>query len=284
MPQMCGCAVDRAASCRRTARVGETGAVGTLDGYVVDPQGLSALALANYGHFTSMRVEDGGVRGLGVHLERLARDCRRVFDTDLDLDRVRRYTRDALLDVARPILVRVTVFDPALDVGDAGVDATPSVLVMLRPAPATGAPPMRLTTAVYQRELPEVKHVGLFGPVRLRRAARRGGADDVLFVDAGGTVCETSIANIGFIDGDRVVWPRADWLHGVTMKLISDIVDTVTEPVTTGRLATLDAAFVTNAAVGVRPVGAVDGTRWAGEPSALRLVRERYAEVRPEPL
>jgi branched-subunit amino acid aminotransferase/4-amino-4-deoxychorismate lyase len=143
---------------------------------------------------------------------------------------------------------------------------------------------MRLTTAVYQRELPDVKHVGLFGPVRLRRAARRGGADDVLFVDAAGRVCETSIANVGFIDGDRVVWPRAEWLHGVTMQLISDVVHTATEPVTTARLATLDAAFVTNAAVGIRPVGAIDDTRWAGEPPALRRMRERYADVRPEPL
>jgi branched-subunit amino acid aminotransferase/4-amino-4-deoxychorismate lyase len=264
--------------------------VATLDGDVVDARRLSTLATVNYGHFTSMRVEHGGVRGLGLHFERLARDCRRVFDTELDLDRVRHYAGDAVAGATRPVVVRVTVFDPALDVGDAGRDAVPSVLVTLRPAPPERQPPLRLTTAVYQRELPEVKHVGLFGPVRLRRAARRGGADDVLFTDAVGTVCETSIANVGFIEGDRVVWPRADCLHGVTMRLITDIteitdmVDTATESVTVDRLGSLDAAFVTNAAVGVRPVGAIDDTRWAGEPSALRRIRERYADIRPEPL
>lgn len=266
-----------------TAGMGETGAVATLDGGPVDPARLSALAMVNYGHFTSMRVEDdGGVRGLGLHLERLARDCRRVFEADLDLDRVRRYVRDALADVARPVIVRVTVFDPVLGVADAGADADPSVLVTLRAAPAPGGTPSRLVSAVYRRELPEVKHVGLFGPVRLRRAARRGGADDVLFIDADGRVCETSIANIGFIAGERVVWPRAEWLHGVTMRLVSEIADTTTEPVTLGRLASMDAAFVTNAAVGVRPVGAVDDTHWTEEPPALRRIRERYADLAAE--
>jgi branched-subunit amino acid aminotransferase/4-amino-4-deoxychorismate lyase len=181
------------------------------------------------------------------------------------------------------VTVRVTVFDPALQISDPGIDADPSILVTVRPAPDSG-PPLRLATAVYRRESPRVKHVGLFGSVRLRRAARRGGADDVLFTDAGGTVCETSIANIGFIDGDRVVWPRADWLHGVTMRLVSGVVETVTEPITVNRLAELNGAFVTNAALGVRPVGAIDGTHRADEPPALRRIRDRYAEIRPDQL
>ena len=32
---------------------------------------IESLALTNYGHFTTMRVEDGRVRGLGMHLDRL---------------------------------------------------------------------------------------------------------------------------------------------------------------------------------------------------------------------
>jgi branched-subunit amino acid aminotransferase/4-amino-4-deoxychorismate lyase len=255
--------------------------VATLDGDDVDAGRLSVLATVNYGHFTSMRVQDRAARGLGLHLERLARDCRRVFDAELDLDRVRRYARNAVADMTGPVIVRVTVFDPALEVGDAGADAVPSVLVTTRAAPVPG-PPLRLRTAVYQRELPEVKHVGLFGPVRLRRRARRAGADDVLFTDADGAVCETSIANIGFIDGDRVVWPRADWLDGVTMRLVSTIVDTSTERVTVDRLTSLSGAFVTNAAVGIRPVGAVDDAHWTEEPTVLRRIRELYADLRPE--
>jgi branched-subunit amino acid aminotransferase/4-amino-4-deoxychorismate lyase len=260
----------------------------TLDGVPVAPGGWGQLGLVNYGHFTSMRVETGGVRGLGAHLERLVRDCRRVFDTELDPERVRRYLRDTLDGVSRPILARVTVFDPALTVVDPGADAVPSVLVTVRPAgglsASGGGSRVRLSSAVYQRELAAVKHVGLFGPMRLRREAQRRGADDVLFIGADGAVCEASVANIGFIDGDRVVWPRADWLPGVTMRLIDEVADTATETVDVADLGGLDAAFVTNSATGVRPVGVVDDVRWTGEPAGLGRLRARYLGIRPEPI
>src|SRR6266540_2864338 len=44
-----------------------------LDGRPVDPAELATLALYNYGHFTSMRVDAGRVRGLTLHLDRLVR-------------------------------------------------------------------------------------------------------------------------------------------------------------------------------------------------------------------
>lgn len=66
-----------------------------LNGRPVGADELQALALTNYGHFTSMRVEDGRVRGLALHLERLARDCRAVFGAELDTGRVRELARRA---------------------------------------------------------------------------------------------------------------------------------------------------------------------------------------------
>ncbi|MGH3989809.1 MAG: aminotransferase, partial [Pseudonocardiaceae bacterium] len=83
-----------------------------LNGVPADLDQLTALGLTNYGHFTSMRVDDQRVRGLPFHLQRLMRDCRRVFDADLDPDRIRYFVRHALVDVSRPVVVRMTVFDP----------------------------------------------------------------------------------------------------------------------------------------------------------------------------
>lgn len=57
---------------------------------------ITVLALTNYGHFTTMLVDDNRVRGLSLHLDRLARDCRELFDTTLELDRVRDLVRHAL--------------------------------------------------------------------------------------------------------------------------------------------------------------------------------------------
>jgi hypothetical protein len=44
---------------------------------------LSA-ALQNYGHFTSMQIRDGGVRGLALHLQRLQQSTRLLFGHELD--------------------------------------------------------------------------------------------------------------------------------------------------------------------------------------------------------
>lgn len=256
------------------------------NGGVADVDQVKVLALTNYGHFTSMRVEGGYVRGLSLHLERLVRDCRRVFDADLDPERVRYFVRHAVTGISRPILVRVTVFDPALELGRPGADAMPRVLVTTRPAPQKALPGLRLRSASYQRDMPEVKHVGLFGALHVRRIAQRSGFDDALFTDGNAVISEIATSNIGFVRGDRVIWPQAEYLPGVTMRLINQARD---EEVSTARirladLSEVDAVFATNAAVGVRPVAAIDDARWPGDHPVLCALRKQYAEIPPERL
>lgn len=204
---------------------------------MADLDQITALALINYGHFTSMRVEDQRVRGLSLHLERLMRDCRRVFDADLDPDRVRYLLRHAVADAPRSVVARVTVFDPDLPLGHPGADAEPQLLVTTRPAALTPLAALRLQSAQYCRELPDVKHVGLFGSLRHRRIAQRNGFDDVLFTNADTSISEAATSNIGFFDGDQIVWPQADCLPGVTMRLINQARDgqVSTAPVTLGQ-------------------------------------------------
>ena len=43
----------------------------TLNGKPVTSDALLTLALTNYAHFTSMRVDDQRVRGLALHMDRL---------------------------------------------------------------------------------------------------------------------------------------------------------------------------------------------------------------------
>src|SRR5438046_2674711 len=112
---------------------------------------VKALALTNYGHFTSMLVEDGGVRGLSLHMQRLARDCVRLFNVDLDTDLVRHYVRHALGENPPTTVARVTIYDPGLDLGTIGKEATPHVLVTAREAARTLPSPLRLQAAAYKR-------------------------------------------------------------------------------------------------------------------------------------
>lgn len=255
--------------------------VAELDGVAVNPDQLKALALINYGHFTSFRVEENLlVRGLSLHLARLVSDCRRLFDAELDTDRVRELVRRAVTGQA---VVRVTVFDPDLDLGHPGADAQPRVLVTTRAAAGSVAAPLRLHSTCHVRELSEVKHVGLFATIRHRRLAQRAGFDDVLFVGPDGVISEAATSNVGFVVDGRVVWPDAEWLPGVTMRLLTEG-NPELRRMTLAQLPEVDAVFATNAATGVRPVSTIDDVSWPIEHPELTALTRRYAEIQLEAL
>lgn len=243
---------------------------------------LRALALTNYGHFTSMLVEDNRVRGLSLHMQRLTRDCRQLFDVELDTEQIRSYIRAALGEQAQPTVVRVTVYDPSLDLGSIGGDAQPHVLVTTRAASTAPPGAWRLQAVSYQRDIPAIKHVGLFGAMKRRRDAQREGYDDVLFLNKDGTVSEIATSNIGCIRDGQIVWPRSEWLTGVTMTLLNQELDEplASEPLTLTDLKAMEAVFATNAATGVRPIAGVDNMEWASaKHPMLAELRELYAGI-----
>jgi branched-subunit amino acid aminotransferase/4-amino-4-deoxychorismate lyase len=254
-----------------------------LDGAPVSADELQVLALTNYGHFTTMRVEDGRVRGLLLHLDRLVRDCRVLFDAELDPDRVRALARRVAPDRGAAI-IRVTVFDPDLDLGHIGGEARPRVLVTTRPAGNLSLPPLSVGSVPFVREMAEVKSVGLFGALRHRRTMRRAGFDDALFVDARSHVSEGGTWNIGFVRAGEVVWPDAECLPGTTMRLLKDVHPFTVAPVRPAGVAEFEAAFATNAATGVRAVAAIDGRPLAGSHPMLDLLRKEYLAVPADPL
>ena len=60
-----------------------------IDGLPATADDLAHMALANYGAYTSFRVEDGGVRGLDLHLSRLDRQAVALFGESPPQDRFR---------------------------------------------------------------------------------------------------------------------------------------------------------------------------------------------------
>ncbi|MFD0415272.1 aminotransferase class IV [Streptomyces sp. NPDC127108] len=262
--------------------------VARLDGSPATADDLAALALYNYGHFTALRVEHGRVRGLALHLRRLADDSRTLFAAELDTGAVRAALRRVAERSEGPVTVRVTVCAPEMNL-DCPDTLTPVALISTRPAPPDVPPPLRLATASYVRDLPEVKHTSLFGTLRLRRDARRRGFDDALLLDPGGRVQEGTTFNVCGWDGARLLWPRASCLPGVTARLLREAataagVPALDAPVTRHELGALRGVFATNAAFGVRPVAAVDGTAVPVDPELLATLRALYAEVPAEPL
>ncbi|MFC9606679.1 aminotransferase class IV family protein [Streptomyces niveus] len=256
-----------------------------LNGRPADPESVKALALVNYGHFTSMRVDNQRVRGLALHMERLARDCRAVFDARLDVDRVREYVRRAVNRQDGTFVVRVSVFDPALDMGHPSSPATPHVLVTTRPTGPMPLPPLRAKSVPYVRDLPGVKHLGLFGALHARRAAQLSGFDDALFFGPDGLVSEGGTWNVGFVDAaGSVVWPKGDVLPGVTMALLQQYCTHTTAPVALGSVRGMEAAFATNTSIGVRAISAVDDIALPTEHPVLASMRDTYLSLPGDPV
>jgi branched-subunit amino acid aminotransferase/4-amino-4-deoxychorismate lyase len=256
--------------------------IAELDGRPVSAREWQTLALTNYGHFTTFRADGGRVRGLALHLARLDRDCRAVFGVPLDPDRVRDLVRRAVPanDVTT---VRVTVFDPGADLGHPAGARQPKILVTTRSAVTSPLPPLTVRSTVYARDSPEIKSVGLFGTLRQRRAAQLAGYGDVLFTDSAGLISEGCTWNIGFHDGDGVIWPDAPCLIGVTMRLLHDTGHR-SAPVPLTRIGSMRAAFATNAAIGVRAITRIDDVAFPEQDPVLDELRAAYAAIEPEPL
>ncbi|MFC9543078.1 aminotransferase class IV family protein [Streptomyces sp. NPDC056956] len=252
----------------------------TLNGKPASPDELLALALVNVGHFTSMRVDDGSIRGLPLHMERLTKDCKTVWGADLDTARVRDFVRQALDGQTQPCVVRVTIYDPKVDMGHPANAGEPQVLVTVRGAGTMPPAPLRAMSMPYARDLPEVKHVGLFGALHTRRSAQLAGFDDALFVGRDGLVSEGGTWNVGFVDQNgTVVWPQAPILPGVTMALLQQRAEHRITTVTLEQAKGMAAAFATNTSIGVRALAAIDDTQLPTEHPVLDRLRETYLSI-----
>ncbi|GGT48043.1 aminotransferase class IV [Streptomyces purpureus] len=235
-----------------------------------DPELIATLQSA-YGHFTAMQVRHGGVRGLGLHLDRLDGASRELFGTGVDKDHVRALMRQALRAAGRAeAAVRVYMYEG-------------TAMVTVREPFAFDDAPQALKSVPYQRPAAHLKHLGGFGQTYHREAVRREGFDEALLTAPDGTVSEGAVTNIAFWDGASVRWPDAPALHGVTMALLEPLLGSVRGPVTLADVPSFRAAFVTNSR-GIAPVSRIDETVLPGDERLMARVREAYASVEWETL
>jgi branched-subunit amino acid aminotransferase/4-amino-4-deoxychorismate lyase len=240
---------------------------------------LQALALNGYGHFTAMQVRGGRVRGLELHLARLGQATAELFGTSLDGALVCTYIRHALGATA-DASVRVYVQRPEQA-------QPPSVLVVIRP-PGGLRPEFRLEPVPYQRCLAHIKHLGDFGQVYYGQLAAQHGFDDALLTGPDGLVAEGSMTNIGFFDGNEVVWPAAAVLSGITMQLLQhglrgQSVPLRYRPVRLADLSSYATVFVTNSR-GIAPVAQVDDRKLPVDPEFMKLLADTYESAPWDPI
>src|SRR5262249_41102812 len=137
---------------------------------------------------SALRVRDGGVRGLELHIDRIVAATHELFGVALTRERVRNCLRHAVGGRAGEWSVRVNVFSRALDRDRPAAAAAPDILVSVAPAVASGSSPLSVKSFAFTRTLAHVKHVGTFPLFHYRRLAQQAGCDDAVFVDADGAL------------------------------------------------------------------------------------------------
>ncbi|MEV7628220.1 aminotransferase class IV [Actinoplanes sp. NPDC089786] len=223
-----------------------------LNGQPPSAQALATIAVTNYGHFTSMQVRDGKVRGMALHLARLDDANEKFFGDRGDVDdelRLRSWIRHALGDRS-DASVRVAYTDEG-------------VLISVSDPVEEPTTPIRVRTELYERPWPEQKHSATMGLRYAQRTAREAGYDDALFIGPDTLIREGSTWNVAFWDGGQVVLPMAPMLKGVTIVLLQIAMSMTgipwtTRPVRRDDLPDLLAAAAVNSHSPARRIAAVD--------------------------
>ena len=257
-----------------------------VDGEPVSTDDLTYLALVNYGAYTSFRVEAGAARGLGRHIDRLDASALELFGESPGEARFRDLMRTAVQG-HEACWLRVSLFSPELWARTPSWRGVPKVMTLAANPPPPLAASLRLATRIYARDAAHLKHTALFGLIQSRRQAQDGGFDDALFVDEASVISEGSLWNIGFMRGDRVTWPQAPMLSGVTQTLIEQGLADVgltaeTRPLKLTDLPDFDHAFISNSATPACTVREIDGHRFDSDPAVIERLQAAWASNPPE--
>lgn len=255
-----------------------------LDGRPLAEKDLPLLTMLHFGHFSSLQVRNGCVKGAALHLARLRAASQELFGTTLPEETLRDYLRSGV--AASPdCSLRINVFTTA---PDAKVFAPKDlrVLVSCTEPRQRGTGPLKVGMAVYERLLPGIKHAGIaVASLHHRRLARLQGFDDVLYTDAAGHVLEGSIWNIGFYDGLHFVFPEGPMLDGTALQLMQRGLQQLEHPVVQRKvhrdeLSVFSGAFLLNSSNPARIIAQIDETIFS-TPASLAMILEQAYEAMP---
>ena len=252
-----------------------------IDGAPADEADLIHQILHPYGAFTSFRVEGGGVRGLGLHIQRLQDSANELFGEGIPEDRLRAFLHQAVRE-RRDAWLRVSLFSRDIWMRKADAVGAPGVMVGVFDPPPPLAGALRLRSMVHAREAAHLKHVATFGLMRARRLAIQAGYDDALFVGEDGRVAEGSVWNIGFLKDDHVVWPEAPMLDGVAQALIRRHLPRIgmtdeRRCVRIDELGAFDGAFICNSATSAAGVAGIDDVEWSVDPGRIARLQAAWS-------
>jgi len=239
-----------------------------IDGRRLDGEAISPLDhgyLVGDGVFETLKTIDGIPFALTRHLARLRRSAAGLDLAIPDDEAIRAAVDEALASADTPFgRLRITVSSGRGPLGS-GRGEEPATLAVAH-SPASAWPPStRLASVPWPRNersaTAGLKTTSYAENVIALRAAHHAGADEALFVDTRGRLCEGTGSNLFYFVNNHLVTPSlaTGCLAGVTRELVLELVDVMVADAPIGLLAGADEAFITSSTRDVLPVSHLDG-------------------------
>jgi branched-chain amino acid aminotransferase len=258
-----------------------------VNGSLVDPAKPAIRAddhgvTVGDGIFETMKVVGGAPFALTRHLRRLKASADGLA-IDLDLNQVRAAIAEVLSSEDHPeARLRVTVTGGPAPFGTDRGNALPTLMVAT--APLRGwAETADVAVVPWQRNewaaTAGLKTISYADNVVALRYAHERDADEAIFANTSGDLCEGTGTNIFVGIGGRLLTPptASGCLPGITRELLIEwLGDVVEEPLPIEALPHCDEAFLTSSTRNVQPIRHVDGWALSAVPGPLT---ERAAKV-----
>jgi len=248
--------------------------------------------LTGDGVFETLKVERGVAFAVRRHLDRLCRSAAGLALEAPHTDAV----RAALVEVieANAVtegVVRITLTGGPAPLGSDRGAAGPTLIVACGPPRGWGAT-AAVAVAPWPRNersaLAGLKTVSYAENVIALRWAREHAAEEALFGNLAGRLCEGTGSNVFVGVGGRMLTPplSSGCLAGVTRDLLLELGVAEEEDVALSALSQADEAFITSSTRDVQPISSVDGSPLPAAPGpltkaaaeAFRSLQERDAD------
>lgn len=242
-----------------------------INGTLCDPKTASVSAFdhgltVGDGVFETLKIIEGHAFGLRRHLDRLRRSADGLgLEVPLSDTALRAAAAETILaNGLTSGRLRITVTGGVGPLGsDRGTDGASVIIAASEqpPWPASAS----VTTVPWRRNehsaVAGLKTTSYADNVVALRRARDQGADEAIFANTAGNLCEGTGTNIFIgLDGELHTPPlTSGCLAGIIRELLIEIVPVVESDIAIERLADVDEAFLTSSTREVQPISTIDG-------------------------
>jgi branched-chain amino acid aminotransferase len=221
--------------------------------------------LVGDGVFETLKTMDGVPFALSRHLLRLRRSATGLGLPLPDETAIRAAVAEVVDGSSLPVgRLRITVTSGPGPLGSSRGEG-PSTLVVTHAAATPWPPAARLAAVRWTRNeraaTAGLKTTSYAENVIALDAAHRAGADEALFTDTRGRICEGTGSNLFYVVNGHLVTPSlaTGCLAGVTRELVLELVDAMVADAPVALLDGADEAFLTSSTRDVLPVSHLDG-------------------------